>query len=153
MTKMIYRMLAAGLLATLSISLASAAPPSSCASKFVGTWAYPGGVTDVRADGTAYPHCPMCVPMQTWTCSGNTYFFNGPGSYTATLSPDGQQLIGSVTATRVGGRSSAPRVRAPSLTTSEAGTASPTVNVRAPRIAAPAVNTDTPRVAAPTVRQ
>lgn len=81
-----------------------AAPPASCAYKFIGTWAYPGGVTVVAPGGSAYPKCPMCIPVQTWTCSGNTYFFQGPGSHSATLSPDGRQLIGGgVVATRVGG--------------------------------------------------
>jgi hypothetical protein len=55
----------------------------------------------------------MCVPTQTWTCSGNTYLFSNsgpPGQFSATLSADGRQLIGGGTvATRVGGA----RVAAP----------------------------------------
>ncbi|MCZ7643352.1 MAG: hypothetical protein M5U33_12590 [Pseudorhodoplanes sp.] len=90
-----------------------AAPPASCAGKFVGTWTYPGGTTRVNRDGTANPKCPMCVAVQTWTCSGNTYVITGPTSYTATLSGDGRRLVGStgIVATRVGG--AAPAARAP----------------------------------------
>lgn len=94
-------------LLTASLQAASAAPPSSCASKFIGTWVYPGGTTVVAPGGTAYPKCPMCVPTQSWTCQGNTYLFSNsgpPGQFSATLSADGRQLIGSGTvATRVGG--------------------------------------------------
>lgn len=86
---------------------AAAAPPASCARKFIGTWVYAGGTTVVAPGGIAYPKCPMCVPTQTWTCQGNTYLFSNsgpPGQFSATLSADGRQLIGSgVVATRVGG--------------------------------------------------
>ena len=86
-----------------------AAPPASCASKFVGTWTYPGGTTIVRADGTAYPKCPNCVPMQTWTCRGNTYLFSNagpPGQFSATLI-DANRMQGSgIIATRAGGTAS-----------------------------------------------
>jgi hypothetical protein len=88
-------------------NLAFAAPPASCARKFIGTWVYPGGTTVVAPGGIAYPKCPMCVPTQTWTCQGNTYLFSNsgpPGQFSATLSADGRQLIGgSTAATRVGG--------------------------------------------------
>jgi hypothetical protein len=96
----------AGAIATLVLTMpAAAAPPKSCAYKFVGTWAYPGGTTVVLANGTALPKCAPCVPVQYWTCSGNTYTFSNPGgaTWSATLSADGRQLIGTVTATRVGG--------------------------------------------------
>jgi len=92
---------------TVSASFAAAAPPASCAHKFVGTWVYAGGTTVIAPGGTAYPKCAMCVPTQTWTCQGNTYLFSNsgpPGQFSATLSPDGRQLIGGgVVATRVGG--------------------------------------------------
>lgn len=88
-------------------SIALAAPPASCANKFVGTWTYAGGTTVVAANGVAYPKCAMCVATQNWTCQGNTYFFSNsgpPGQFSATLSADGRQLIGGgVVATRVGG--------------------------------------------------
>ena len=98
--------IATALLAS-SFAPVEAAPPASCAYKFVGTWVYPGGTTVIAAGGTAYPKCPMCVPTQTWTCQGNTYLFSNsgpPGQFSATLSADGRQLIGGGTvATRVGG--------------------------------------------------
>jgi hypothetical protein len=94
-------------LLTVSTSFASAAPPASCAHKFIGTWVYAGGTTVVAPGGIAYPKCAMCVGTQTWTCQGNTYLFSNsgpPGQFSSTLSPDGRQLIGSgVVATRVGG--------------------------------------------------
>lgn len=90
---------------TNMLTSASAAPPASCAHKFVGVWSYAGGTTRVNANGTANPTCPMCVAVQTWTCSGNTYIITGPTSYTATLTPDGRQVVGSAgIATRIGGR-------------------------------------------------
>jgi hypothetical protein len=99
-------LLIAGLL-VLPAGVASAAPPASCAHKFIGTWVYPGGTTVVAPGGIAYPKCAMCVPTQTWTCQGSTYLFSNsgpPGEFSATLSADGRQLIGSgVVATRVGG--------------------------------------------------
>jgi hypothetical protein len=85
-----------------------AAPPASCVNKFVGVWSYAGGTTRVNADGTANPTCVMCVAVQTWTCSGNTYTITGPTSYTATLTPDGRQMVGSAgIAVRSGGAASA----------------------------------------------
>ena len=107
MRHVILRLLACAAILAVSLSSASAAPPASCASKFVGTWVYPVGTTVVAPGGMAYPKCPMCVPTQTWTCSGNTYLFSNsgpPGQFSATLSADGRQLIGGGTvATRVGG--------------------------------------------------
>jgi hypothetical protein len=104
--KFCHLFLTAGL-TVLSASHVTAAPPSSCAQKFIGTWVYPGGTTVVAPGGTAYPKCPMCVPTQSWTCQGNTYLFSNsgpPGQFSATLSADGRQLIGSGSvATRVGG--------------------------------------------------
>jgi hypothetical protein len=94
----------AAVLAAL-LSSAAAAPPGSCASKFVGTWIGGWGSTQVVAGGTAYPKCPMCVPVQTWTCSGNTFMITGPTPATGTLMPDGRTMTGSWgVATRVGGR-------------------------------------------------
>jgi hypothetical protein len=84
-----------------------AAPPSSCVCKFVGEWVYPGGSTTVFANGTAKPKCPFCVPEQSWTCSGNTYYFSNsgpPGQFTATLiAPDKMQYsVGVATRVRAG---------------------------------------------------
>ncbi len=101
-----YRLSFMTVLMILSASSASAAPPSTCAYKFIGTWVYAGGTTVVASGGIAYPKCPMCVATQTWTCSGNTYLFSNsgpPGQFSATLSADGRRLIGSgPVATRVG---------------------------------------------------
>jgi hypothetical protein len=103
----ILRLLACAAILAAAPSSASAAPPASCAHKFVGTWVYPGGTTVVAPGGTAYPKCPMCVSTQAWTCQGNTYLFSNsgpPGQFSATLSADGRQLTGGGTvATRVGG--------------------------------------------------
>mgnify|MGYP000223312672 CR=1 FL=1 len=91
---------------TIAGGAASAAPPASCAQKFVGTWVYAGGTTVIAADGKAYPKCPLCVSSQNWTCNGNTYLFSNsgpPGQFSATLSADGTRLVGGgVTATRAG---------------------------------------------------
>lgn len=90
---------------------ASAAPPASCASKFVGSW-----VVRVNATGQTYPAqffangrshatCPLCTPGGSWTCSGNTLTFtvdNGVSGQ-ATLSEDGRTMSGGCcTTTRVG---------------------------------------------------
>ncbi len=92
-----------GLLVSATLP-AFAMPPKSCAAKFVGTWSYSGGTTVVNADGTANPQCFLCVPVQTWTCNGNTYIITGPTTYQATLTPDGRQMVGSAgVATRVSG--------------------------------------------------
>lgn len=110
----VFRLLVAIASTAMPVGLAAAAPPSSCAHKFIGTWVYPGGVTTVAANGMAYPKCPMCVPTQTWTCSGNTYLFSNsgpPGQFSATLvGPNTMQGSG-VVATRVGGRAAAPKQR------------------------------------------
>lgn len=85
---------------------ASAAPPASCVGKFVGTWSYPGGTTTVRSNGLAYPHCAMCVPVQTWTCQGNTYQFSNsgpPGQFSATLIDSNHMQGSGGVATRIGG--------------------------------------------------
>ncbi len=119
--------LAAGLVLAGS-GAGRAAPPASCAGRFVGTWTYPGGTARVNRDGTANPKCPMCVAVQTWSCSGNTYIITGPTPYTATLSPDGRRLVGStgIVATRVGGGPAAARPpaggRKAPTTSSAAGT-------------------------------
>lgn len=117
------RLLAAAALTAISTSFAAAAPPASCAYKFIGTWVYPGGVTTVAPNGMAYPKCPMCVPTQTWTCSGNNYLFSNsgpPGQFTATLVAPNTLQYGGGTATRVGGGGKAPQQK---TADSEAGAA------------------------------
>jgi hypothetical protein len=70
----------------LAAGAAAAAPPASCASKFVGSW-----TVRVEATGQTYPSlilpngrtqvtCPMCTPGGSWTCAGDTitvYVDNG----------------------------------------------------------------------------
>src|ERR1700686_149188 len=66
----------------LPVGPASAAPPASCASKFVGSW-----TVRVEATGQTYPSlilpngrtqvtCPMCTPGGSWTCAGDTITVN-----------------------------------------------------------------------------
>jgi hypothetical protein len=140
---------------TLSVSPSFAAPPSNCAGKFIGTWVYPGGTTVVAPGGIAYPKCPMCVPTQTWTCSGNTYLFSNsgsPGEFSATLSPDGQQLIGGGTvATRVGS-SRTPKTPTPTINTLEPGVSAPNVRTKSPRAGTPTITGTEPTVSRQTVR-
>lgn len=91
-------------LSVITLTQAQAAPPQSCVNKFVGNWSYSGGTTYIHPDGTANPVCFMCVNVQTWTCSGDTYIITGPTSYTARLSADGTQMVGSAgVAVRVDG--------------------------------------------------
>ena len=95
----------------LAIAPANAAPPASCASKFVGSWIVRVNATgqtypaEVYANGRGHVTCPMCTPGGSWTCSGNTYFYtvdNGVSGQ-ATLSADGRTTVGACcTSTRVG---------------------------------------------------
>jgi hypothetical protein len=94
----------------ISMTFATAAPPLSCAGKFVGTW-----TVHVLATGQTYPAvilpggtthvtCPMCTPTATWTCTGDTItlFVNGI-TVSHTLAPDGRSMSGGGhTLTRVG---------------------------------------------------
>ncbi|MGH6826225.1 hypothetical protein [Methyloceanibacter sp.] len=119
-----FRLLALGFVAFFS-NAALAAPPSSCAAKFVGTWSYAGGTTTVNADGTANPHCLACVSVQTWTCQGNTYLFSNsgpPGQFSATLVDPTHMQGSGVIATRVG---AAPAVAGQQASKPKAGTESP----------------------------
>jgi hypothetical protein len=115
-------------------SASFAAPPASCASKYIGTWAYPGGTTTVSANGLAFPHCPMCVPVQTWTCQGNTFLFSNsgpPGQFTATLVDSNHMNYGTGISTRVGARATPSN---PTSSDQPAATASPAT---AKQLAAP----------------
>lgn len=93
----------------LFASPALAAPPSSCASKFVGTWQHgTSNIGTLRPDGQAL--CtgnPFCV-QGTWTCSGNSLTYtNSAGTYVYTLQSDGVMTYGSIVVTRIGGKSGA----------------------------------------------
>ncbi|MGE3991085.1 hypothetical protein [Pseudorhodoplanes sp.] len=94
------------MVAALLPGAAFAAPPASCAHKFIGTWTYSGGTTVVKADGTAYPQCFSCVRVQNWTCQGDTYLFSNsgpPGQFTATLIAPNRMQGSGIIATRTGG--------------------------------------------------
>ena len=54
--------------------------------------------------GTLSSACPLCVPVQHWTCNGDTFTLLDPVVVTATLSPDGRRLTaGCCVSTRIGG--------------------------------------------------
>jgi hypothetical protein len=101
-------LLCAGLLlATEGLGLA--APPASCASKFVGTWTVRVNATGqtypliIRPNGTTHITCPLCPSEGTWTCEGNVFRGLEPVSTTSTLSADARTLVGSCcTIARVG---------------------------------------------------
>jgi hypothetical protein len=93
----------------LALGPAKAAPPASCAHKFIGTWTVQVNATGqtypllIRPNGTSHITCPLCPPEGTWTCEGNILRSLEPVSTTSTLSPDGRTLTGSCcTTTRVG---------------------------------------------------
>jgi hypothetical protein len=100
------RSLIASSLLLASLSSASAAPPSSCASKFIGEWRHSGSGNrgSVLPDGRALcSEHPACV-QGTWTCEGNVLTYtNSLGSWNYTLAPDGRTMsTGSAVSTRIG---------------------------------------------------
>lgn len=112
----LYRSIAVSATVLLQTASLMAAPPASCARRFIGEWSHSAGTTTISANGRMYPHCSVsCVAVQTWTCDGNTITFsNGegpPGEFTGTMI-DTNHIQGSTwTSTRVGG---APRPVSPS---------------------------------------
>jgi hypothetical protein len=99
-------LLIASSLLLASIASASAAPPSSCAGKFIGEWRHSGSGNrgSVLADGRALcSEHPACV-QGTWTCSGNVLIYTNPvGTGNYTLAPDGRTMsTGSAVSTRLG---------------------------------------------------
>src|SRR5262249_746817 len=76
-------------------SAQSSPPPASCVKRFVGTWIVTVKATGqtypatVLANGTGHATCPACMPMQHWTCSGNTFILLDPRTEEAPLSADG----------------------------------------------------------------
>jgi hypothetical protein len=96
------------LVSLLPLGVAEAAPPASCASKFIGTWTVRVNATGqtypliIRPDGTSRITCPLCPSEGTWTCTGHTFMSIAPVATTSTLSADGRTLTGSCcTTTRV----------------------------------------------------
>lgn len=101
------RSLIATALLLASIAPSFAAPPSSCAGKFVGQWSHTGGnKAFVTADGraTCTEHAFCVKGEHTWTCSGNVFVYtNAVGTWNYTLAPDGRTMsVGSAVATRLG---------------------------------------------------
>lgn len=101
------RLIAVSLLLTCAAP-AGAAPPSSCAAKFIGEWRHSGSGNrgTVTPDGRALcSEHPSCV-QGTWTCSGNVLTYtNSLGSWDYTLAPDGKSMStngGAAVATRIG---------------------------------------------------
>ena len=87
---------------------ANAAPPSSCAGKFVGVWRHNGiGQTNkatLTADGTAACSENAACVQGTWTCNGNVLtYYNGIYPTDYTLQPNGIMTArGGITVTRIG---------------------------------------------------
>lgn len=83
---------------------ALAAPPASCAHKFIGKWQHgTSNQADLTPDGRAI--CsgnPFCT-QGTWTCSGDSLTYTtSAGTYVYTLQPSGVMTYGSITVTRIG---------------------------------------------------
>jgi len=93
---------------TLASTFAQAAPPSSCAGKFIGDWRHGGSGNRgiLKPDGQALcSEHPACV-QGTWTCSGNVLMYtNSLGTWNYTLAPDGKSMStngGAAVAVRLG---------------------------------------------------
>ena len=83
---------------------ASAAPPASCAHKFIGKWQHgTSNQADLTPDGRAI--CsgnPFCT-QGTWTCNGDSLTYTtSAGTYVYMLQPSGVMTYGSITVTRIG---------------------------------------------------
>lgn len=109
-------LIAVSLLLTL-LAPAAAAPPSSCAGKFIGEWRHSGSGNrgSVKTDGRALcSEHPACV-QGTWTCSGNVFTYtNSVGTWDYTLAPDGKSMStngGGAVATRIGAAPASARAR------------------------------------------
>lgn len=89
----------------LAAGSAMAAPPSSCASKFIGTWQHGNSnISTLTADGQALCSGNAFCVQGTWTCSGNSLtYYNSLGTYVYTLQPNGDMTYGSIVVRRIGG--------------------------------------------------
>lgn len=110
------RSLIACTLLLTSILPAGAAPPSSCAGKFIGEWRHSGGNRgSVKADGRALCSEHVACVQGTWTCSGNVLTYtNSAGTWDYTLAPDGKSMSangGAAVATRIGAAPASARSR------------------------------------------
>ena len=96
---------------------AIAAPPSSCARKFVGTWQHStSNIATLTLDGRAICSGNPFCQQGTWTCNGNDLTYtNSSGTFVYTLQPSGVMTYGSIVVTRIGG-SGAPVASKPAAT-------------------------------------
>lgn len=99
--------------AAVFVTPAFAAPPASCASKFIGEWRHSGGNKGtLTADGRAIcSEHAACQAEGTWTCSGNNMTYTTSlGSWVYTLQPDGSITAngGIARAVRIGRAPAAP---------------------------------------------
>jgi hypothetical protein len=99
----------------LAAASADAAPPASCAKKFIGVWTHhgAGGETNIAtltADGTAACSGNAFCVQGTWTCNGNVLTYNNNMYLTDyTLQADGTMTArGGIVVTRVGRASVGP---------------------------------------------
>ena len=128
---------------------AEAAPPSSCAAKFIGEWRHSGSgnkgtvMPDGRALCSEHPACAQ----GTWTCSGNVLTYtNSLGTWNYTLAPDGKSMStngGAAVATRIGAVPASARSK--DLGSAANNIAADVLGIDRTPSAAP----DTPRPAAP----
>jgi len=117
------------------------APPSDCAYKFVGMWTVQtnSGQTyqaEIRPDGTSTAYCPLCMPVQRWTCHGDTRTVLDPFVFEDRLSADGMRLDSAYgSATRNGPPPSAP-TPVPATALAAAAPPTPTRQVAQTQVAA-----------------
>lgn len=112
--------------AAASVTPAFAAPPASCASKFIGEWRHSGGNKGtLTADGRAIcTEHAACQAEGTWTCAGNNMTYNtSMGSWVYTLQPDGSITAngGTARAVRIGRAPAPPANPTPTGTNVAAG--------------------------------
>jgi hypothetical protein len=87
-----------------TVGNALAAPPASCANKFIGKWQHgTSNIADLTPDGQAI--CsgnPFCT-QGTWTCNGDSLTYTtSAGTYVYTLQPSGVMTYNSIVVTRIG---------------------------------------------------
>lgn len=98
-------------------AVAEAAPPSSCAAKFIGDWRHSGSGNrgTLLPDGRALCSEHWACVQGTWTCSGNVLTYtNSGGTWNYTLEPDGKSMStngGAATAVRIGATPASARSR------------------------------------------
>jgi len=101
-------------IATFVSSAASAAPPPSCAGKFIGVWNHGNNnIGTLHANGVASCSGNSFCTQGTWTCEGNTLLYTNPvQTYQYQLQPNGTMTYNNIVVTRIGGNPSPARERA-----------------------------------------